>query len=93
MLVWGRGAFARPAERSEAAFRSTVMNKSKLNGLGIALGAALGAIFGVVAGHVGIWLAIGVAIGMLLGATFRRKQTECPQCEQLHRAHDLKTQG
>ena len=67
-------------------------NKSKLSGLGIALGALLGAIFGVVAGHVGIWLAIGVAIGMLLGATFRSKQTDCPQCEQLHRAHELKRQ-
>jgi len=67
-------------------------NKSKLNGLGIALGAALGAIFGVVAGHVGIWLAIGVAIGMLLGATFSRKQTDCPQCAQLHRAHELNRQ-
>ena len=68
-------------------------NKSTLNGLGIALGALLGAVFGVLAGHVGIWLAIGVAIGMLLGATFRRKQTDCPQCAQIHRAHDLKRQG
>ncbi len=68
-------------------------NKSKLNGLGIALGALLGAVFGVVAGHVGIWLAIGVAIGMLLGATFRRKESECPQCAQLHRAHELNRQG
>jgi uncharacterized membrane protein YoaK (UPF0700 family) len=67
-------------------------NKSKLNGFGIALGAVLGAVFGVVAGHIGIWLAIGVAIGMLLGATFRRKQTECPQCAQLHRVHELKSQ-
>ena len=65
-------------------------NKSKLNGLGIVLGALLGAVFGVVAGHVGIWLAIGVAIGMLLGASFRRKQTDCPQCAQIHRAHELK---
>jgi hypothetical protein len=68
-------------------------NKSTLNGLGIALGALLGAVFGVLAGHVGIWLAIGVAIGMLLGATSRRKQTDCPQCAQIHRAHDLKRQG
>ncbi len=67
-------------------------NKSKLNGLGIVLGALLGAVFGVVAGHVGIWLAIGVAIGMLLGTTFRRKQTDCPQCEQIHRAHELNRQ-
>ena len=90
----GTGAFARPAERTEAAFRSKVMtNKSKLNGLGIILGALLGAVFGVVAGHVGIWLAIGVAIGMLLGATLRRKQTDCPQCAQIHRAHELKRQA
>ena len=68
-------------------------NKSKLNGLGIILGAVLGAVFGIVAGHVGIWLAIGVAIGVLLGATFSRKQAACPECAQMHRAHDLKTQG
>jgi uncharacterized membrane protein YoaK (UPF0700 family) len=68
-------------------------NKSKLNGLGIVLGAVLGAVFGVVAGHVGIWLAIGVAIGMLLGASFRRKQTDCAQCAQIHRAHELKRQA
>jgi len=67
-------------------------NKSKLNGLGIALGALLGAVFGVFAGHVGIWLAIGVAIGILLGAAFRRKQTDCPQCVQIHRAHEMKRQ-
>jgi lipoprotein signal peptidase len=68
-------------------------SKSKLHGLGIALGAALGAVFGVLAGHVGVWLAIGIAIGMLLGATFRRKETDCPQCEQIHRAHELRRQG
>jgi hypothetical protein len=67
-------------------------NKSKPTGLGIALGAALGAVLGVVAGHVGVWLAIGVAIGMALGATFRRKQTACPECAQIHRAHELKRQ-
>jgi hypothetical protein len=67
-------------------------NKSKYTGLGIALGAALGAVFGVLAGHVGAWLAVGVAIGMLLGATFRRKQTNCPECAQIHRAHELKRQ-
>ena len=67
-------------------------NKSKLHGLGIALGAALGAVFGVMAGHVGIWLAIGVAIGVLLGASFRRKEPGCPQCAQLHRAHQLRRQ-
>ena len=65
-------------------------NKSKHTGVGLALGAALGAAFGVMAGHVGAWLAIGVAIGMLLGASFRRKQTECPECEAVHRMHQEK---
>jgi H+/Cl- antiporter ClcA len=68
-------------------------NKSKHTGVGLALGAALGAAFGVMAGHVGAWLAIGVAIGMLLGASFRRKGTECPECAQIHRAHELRNQG
>jgi hypothetical protein len=66
------------------------MNKPKYTGLGIALGAALGAVAGVMAGHVAIWLGIGVAIGMVLGSTFRRKPTECPQCAQIHRAHETK---
>ena len=64
-------------------------NKSKYTGWGLALGAALGTVFGVMAGHVGAWLAIGVAIGMVLGASFRRKETGCPECEQIHRAHEL----
>ncbi len=68
-------------------------NKSKHAGLGLALGAGLGAVFGIVAGHVGVWLAIGVAIGILLGASFRRKETECPQCAQLHRSHELRRQA
>ena len=67
-------------------------NKSRLHGLGIALGAALGAVFGVMAGHVGIWLAVGVAIGLVMGASFRRKQPDCPQCAQMHRTHDLNRQ-
>lgn len=67
-------------------------NKSTLHGLGIALGAALGAVFGVMAGHVGLWLAIGLAIGVLVGASFRRKEANCPQCAQLHRAHELRRQ-
>jgi uncharacterized membrane protein YoaK (UPF0700 family) len=66
------------------------MNKPKHTGLGIALGAALGAVFGVVAGHMGVWLAIGVAIGLAIGASFRPRQTECPQCAQIHRAHELR---
>jgi hypothetical protein len=87
------GASPFPPERSSAVLRRRVMtNKSKYTGLGIALGAALGAVFGVLAGHVGAWLAVGVAIGMLLGATFRRKQTNCPECAQIHRAHELKRQ-
>jgi lipoprotein signal peptidase len=68
-------------------------NKSKPTGLGLALGAALGAVFGVLAGHMGIWLAVGVGIGMLLGASFRRKQAQCPQCAQIHRAHELNRQA
>jgi lipoprotein signal peptidase len=67
-------------------------NKPKYTGVGLALGAALGAAFGVMAGHMGVWLAIGVAIGMLLGASIRRKGTECPQCAQIHRAHELTRQ-
>ena len=68
-------------------------NKSKHAGLGIALGAALGAVFGVLAGNMGIWLAIGVVIGMLIGASFRRKPADCPQCAQVHRAHELRRQA
>jgi H+/Cl- antiporter ClcA len=68
-------------------------NKSKLTGWGMAVGAILGAVFGTVAGHVGAWLAIGVAIGMLLGASFRRKPTDCPECAQIHRAHEMKRQA
>jgi hypothetical protein len=66
-------------------------NKSKLHGLGIALGAALGAVFGVIAGHMGVWLASGVAIGIVIGASFRRKETGCPECAQIHRIHELKS--
>ncbi len=65
-------------------------SKTKFTGVGLALGAGLGAVFGVMAGHVGAWLAIGVAIGMLLGASFRRKEVSCPECAQIHRAHELR---
>jgi hypothetical protein len=68
-------------------------NKSKLTGWGMAVGAVMGAVLGVIAGHVGAWLAIGVAIGMLLGASFRRKPTDCPECAQIHRAHEMKRQA
>jgi len=50
----------------------------------------LGTVFGVLAGHVGVWLAVGVAIGMALGATIRRKQTECPECAEIHRTHEMR---
>jgi hypothetical protein len=64
--------------------------KSQNAGLGLALGAVLGAVFGILAGHVGAWLAIGVVIGILLGASIRRKPTECPECAEIHRAHETK---
>ena len=86
----GAGAFARPAERSEAFSGAVMKNKPKYTGLGIALGAGLGAVFGVLAGHIGIWLAIGVAIGMVIGASFRRRETNCPECAQIHRAHEMR---
>jgi F0F1-type ATP synthase assembly protein I len=63
-------------------------SKPKYAGLGIALGAALGAVAGVMAGNMGVWLAIGVAIGLGIGLLSRRKSTECPQCEAIHRAHE-----
>jgi hypothetical protein len=69
------------------------MNKPKHAALGIALGAALGTVFGVLAGNMGVWLAAGVAIGVLIGASFRRRTTECPQCAQVHRAHELRRQA
>jgi uncharacterized membrane protein YgaE (UPF0421/DUF939 family) len=67
-------------------------NKSKHTGLGIALGAALGVAAGVLAGHVAVWLGIGVAIGMALGATFRRQESPCPECAQIHRVHEIRRQ-
>jgi hypothetical protein len=67
-------------------------NKSKLAGLGIALGAVLGAVAGVLAGHIAIWLGIGVAIGMAIGGTFRRsREAECPECAEIHRAHEMRS--
>jgi hypothetical protein len=79
------------ARKPEAFWRTVMTNKSKLHGLGIALGAALGAVFGVIAGHMGVWLASGVAIGIVIGASFRRKETGCPECAQIHRIHELKS--
>jgi hypothetical protein len=64
-------------------------SKSKYAGLGIALGAALGAVAGVMAGNMGVWLAVGVAIGLVIGLSSRRKATGCPQCEAMHRTHEL----
>jgi len=84
----GTGAFARPAERSEASALGVSMAiKSKHTGLGIALGAALGAVAGVLAGHVAIWLGIGFAIGMAIGSTSRQKT--CPNCEAAKRNQEL----
>jgi hypothetical protein len=68
-------------------------SKPKHAGFGIALGAALGAVFGVIAGHIGAWLAVGVAIGVAIGASLRRKGTDCPECERMHREHDTGTQS
>jgi type IV secretory pathway TrbD component len=65
-------------------------DKSKHTGLGIALGAALGVVAGILAGNVGVWIAMGVAIGIVIGASSRRKAAECPECEQLHRAHEVR---
>jgi hypothetical protein len=64
-----------------------MQNKPRFAGLGIALGAILGAVFGVLAGHMVVWLALGVAIGMLIGASFRRKESTCPECEQIYAGH------
>jgi hypothetical protein len=63
-------------------------NKPKYAGLGI----ALGAVAGVLAGNMGMWLAIGVAIGVAIGASVRRKKTGCPECEAMHRIHEMKRQ-
>ena len=65
-------------------------NKPKYTGLGIALGAALGAVFGMLAGNMGAWLAIGMAIGFLIGASFRRREVNCPECAQIHRMHEMR---
>ena len=68
-------------------------SKPKHAGFSIALGAALGAVFGVIAGHMGVWLAVGVAIGVAIGASFRQKGTDCPECAQIHRAHEMNDTG
>jgi len=74
-------------------FQSVAMDtKPKYTAIGLALGVALGAVFGVAAGHMGVWLAVGVAIGIVIGASFRHKETNCPQCAQIHRAHEMRNQ-
>ncbi|HET6175839.1 MAG TPA: hypothetical protein VFE61_02830 [Candidatus Sulfotelmatobacter sp.] len=60
---------------------------------GLSLGAGLGTAVGVMAGNIGVWLALGVAIGMVLGASFRRKGTDCPDCAEIHRAHEVRRQA
>ena len=88
----GLNNLTRPCRAKRGGSWERVMaDKRKLTGLGIALGAALGTVVGVLAGHVAIWLAIGIAIGMAIGATVRRKETECPECMAMHRAHVHKT--
>ena len=67
--------------------------KPKYTAIGLALGVALGAVFGVAVGHMGVWLAVGVAIGIAIGASFRSKETLCPQCAQIHRVHELRNPG
>jgi hypothetical protein len=67
--------------------------ESKHTGWIIALGAALGAVAGVVAGNIGVWLGIGVAIGVALGIALGRKETDCPECAEMHRAHEVRRQG
>ena len=57
------------------------------------MGAALGAVAGAMAGNIGVWLAIGVAIGMAIGLSVRRKTPDCPECEALHRAHELRSRA
>ena len=87
----GTGAFARPPSEARR-YRSKVMKtNSKHTGLGIALGAALGAVAGAMAGNMGVWLAIGVAIGMALGVAFRRNEPSCPECAEIHRAHEVRS--
>ena len=87
MPVAARAKLSGKSEQSNSEHSMT--NRSKHAGLGIALGAALGAVFGLLAGNMGVWLVIGVAIGVLIGASFRRKPADCPQCAQIHRAHEL----
>ncbi len=83
------GAFARLAERGDVG-ADLMTNKPKGMGLGIALGAALGAALGVAAGHLAIWLAVGVAIGIAIGASIRGNRIDCPQCAEIHRAHEVR---
>ena len=64
-------------------------SKPKHAGFGIALGAVLGALLGAMAGHMGVWLAVGVAVGVAIGASLRRKGSECQECAQFHRAHEI----
>jgi hypothetical protein len=31
-----------------------------------------------------------VAIGIVIGGSIRRKGTDCPQCAEIHRAHEVR---
>jgi hypothetical protein len=67
--------------------KSKAKHTRKPTGWIIALGAGLGAVAGIFAGNIGVWLGIGVAIGVALGIALGRKETECPECEAVHRSH------
>lgn len=68
-------------------------SKPKFAGWAVALGATLGVIAGAMAGNIGAWLAIGVAIGIAIGTSVRRKTPDCPECEALHRTHELRSRA
>jgi H+/Cl- antiporter ClcA len=91
MFVEGRAPSPAP-ERSEWHLEEIMKNKPNYVGWGLSLGAAIGVAVGVMAGNIGVWLALGIAIGMLLGAAFRKKETTCPECAQVHREHATKTE-
>jgi hypothetical protein len=38
----------------------------------------------------GVWLAAGVAIGVALGQGYRRRTTDCAECDAINRTHETK---